>query len=777
MAKDLERDLGLFAVIAISMGAMIGSGIFILPGVAMAEAGPAVILAFVIAAILVVPAALSIAELGTAMPEAGGDYVFIERGLGPTFGTIAGLGTWLMLMLKGSLALYGGMFYINFVYQLPTWNLAVPAVESTLTIPGVRALGITFAIVLIAVNLFGVKQTGGLQLIMVIVMLAILSAFVAGSIIQVEGANFDGFFDEGIDGILSATALVLVSYAGVTKVAAVAEEIENPGRNLPLGLLVSLIATAFLYALLVFVLVGVVEGDALTGTEEPMAEATELLFGEVTILGGIPLGTLAVGAIVLAALLALISTANAGILTASRYPLALSRDNLFLSKFEYIHPRFSTPFVAILTTGAIIIFIVATQEVDEIAKMAGAFQILVYILVCGALIAFRERDLEWYNPDFHTPGYPWVQLFGIFSGIFIISQMDVQEIVGSIVIVIFGFVWFRWYAKEKVEREGVAKGLARREASKQFVRDTEAQLEEGADSPQPARATDQYELLIPIRQDVSREQEDALIQMAAPIVSRRNGRIRVVRFDEVPDQVPLDTAAEELSEADIEFEERTDELVRYLEVPVEVGEIVSHDTRHAVVNFADRTGADLILARQEATSRLGTLFGRDTDWIMDHAPCDVVFVQHEQRVQVDEIAIVTDRSPFNDPLKVELADAMADVLGARIRFCYAVSENAPEELTETIEEYHAELDDLCTVPVESTIVRSNDPVKGLSQALESSDIVILSTVTHRRLPDLVIEQRSDRLAAAIDQPVLLVHSKQTRRGSFLRPILDRVLFD
>ncbi|NGM69251.1 universal stress protein [Natronolimnobius sp. AArcel1] len=766
MTKDLERDLGLGAVIAISMGAMIGSGIFILPGVAMAEAGPAVILAFVIAAILVVPAALSIAELGTAMPEAGGDYVFIERGLGPSFGTIAGLGTWLMLMLKGSLALYGGMFYIDFIYSLPTWELAVPLLEASLPIPGVRALGITFALIFIGINLIGVKQTGGIQSIMVVIMLIILGVFVAATIVQVDGANYDGFFDEGIDGILGATALVLVSYAGVTKVAAVAEEIENPGRNLPLGLAISLGVTAFLYALLVFVLVGVMEAEDLADSNEPMAEATELLFGNA-VLGGFEVGFFAVVGIIIAAVLALVSTANAGILTASRYPLALSRDKLFLERFEYIHPRFNTPTVAILTTGAAIIFIVATQNVDEIAKMAGAFQILVYILVCGALIAFRERDLEWYNPDFHTPGYPWVQLFGIVSGIFIITQMEAREILGSIAIVILGFLWFKYYAADKVDREGVAKGLARREAGRQFVQDTEAQLERA----------DEFEILIPIRQDVTREQEDALINMAAPIVKQRGGHIRVVRFDEVPDQVPLDTAAAELSEADVEFEQRTDELVRDLEVPVEVGEIVSHDTRHAVVNFAERSGADLILARQEATSRLGTLFGRDTDWIMEHAPCDVVFVQHEQRVDVNEIAVVTDRSPFNDPLKVELANAMADILGARIRFLFAVDESAPEELAETIADYHDELDDLCTVPVESTIVRTDEGVSGLSRELESSDLVIVSTVTHRRLPDLLIEQRSDRLAAAIEQPVLLVHSKQTRRGSFLRPILDRLLFD
>ena len=769
MGKDLERDLGLFAVIAISMGAMIGSGIFILPGLAMEIAGPAVVVSFVVAAILVVPAALSIAELGTAMPEAGGDYVFIERGMGPAAGTVAGLGTWLMLMLKGSLALYGGMFYINFVYQLPTWDLVIPGLEAALTVPGVRALGVTFALVLIAVNLIGVKQTGGLQLVMVIVMLVILSGFVAASIIQVEGANYDPFVTEGLGGIVSATALVLVSYAGVTKVAAVAEEIENPGRNLPLGLLLSLLITSFLYALLVFVLVGVIEGDQLAGSEEPMALATELLFGALTVDAGgvaLPVGTMAVWAIILAALLALVSTANAGILTASRYPLALSRDDLFLKEFEYIHPRFATPFVAILVTGAIIILVVATMPVDDIAKMAGAFQILVYILVCGALIAFRERDLEWYQPAFFTPGYPWIQLFGIVSGILIITQMDWLPILGAIGITIFGFLWYRLYASERVEREGVAVGLARREAGKQFVRDTEAELDRD----------DRYEILIPIRRDVSRSQENALLGLAAPIVRSQGGRIRVIRFDEVPDQVPLDTAASELTEEDVAFEERTDALVENLDVPVEVGEVVSHDTRHAVVNVADRTGADLILARQDATSRLGTLFGRDTDWIMEHAPCDVVFVQHERAGDVEEIAIVTDRSPFNDPLKVELANSLASTLGARLRFLFAVSDSAPEELLETIEDYHAELDELCTVPVESTIVRTNDEIAGLSTELETADLVMLSTVTHRRLPDLFIEQRSDRLASSVDQPVLLVHSKQTRRGSFLRPILERVLF-
>lgn len=739
MTKDLERDLGLVAVVAISMGAMIGSGIFILPGLAMAEAGPSVILAFLIAGVLVIPAALSISELGTAMPEAGGDYVFIERGMGPGVGTIAGIGTWLTLLFKGALALVGGMFYLDLLIWLP--NLTAAA--------------LVLATVLIGVNLIGVKQTGGLQTVMVVLMVIILGVFIAATMTRVESASYEPFFTEGSGGLISAIALVIVSYAGVTKVASVAEEIEDPGRNLPLGLLCSLVVTTLLYVLIVFVLVGIVDAETLRGTETPMADAVDPLFG-----------TVGVVVIVLAAMLALLSTANAGILTASRYPLALSRDDLIPDTFEYIHPRFATPVVAIVATGGVMLVIIATLPVQEIAKMASAFQILVYALVNAALIAFRERDLEWYDPEFVSPGYPWVQLFGVVSGVYIITQMDVLPLVGAVGITVFGGLWYYQYGRDRVDRESLAVDVVRREAGRQFVEETERQLGESAGK----------EILIALRRDVSRLEENRLLQIAAPIAQARDSRLRVIRFDEVPDQFPLEQATAQ-SPADIEFETRTDELARDLPVEVEVGEIVSHDTKHAVVNYAERTGVDLLLTRADPVSRLRTLFGRDTDWIMKHAPCDVVFVQAGKLDAIEQIAIVTDRSPFNDPLKVELADAIANVAGARLRFVFSLGDNASEQAIETIREYHAELDDQCSVPVEGVLVRTDDSLERLVSELDQADLVMLSTVTHRRLPDLLFSQQADRIAKRLEQPVLLVHAQKTRRATFLEPIVDRLLFE
>src|SRR6056297_3301834 len=134
MAKELERDLGLPSVLAISIGAMVGSGIFILPALAMKMAGPAVVLAYLLAGVLVLPAALSKSEMATAMPEAGGTYLYIERAMGPLFGTIAGVGTWFSLTFKGALALVGGAPYLVLLFDLPVTPVALTVAVSLIVL-------------------------------------------------------------------------------------------------------------------------------------------------------------------------------------------------------------------------------------------------------------------------------------------------------------------------------------------------------------------------------------------------------------------------------------------------------------------------------------------------------------------------------------------------------------------------------------------------------------------------------------------------------------------
>ena len=195
----LRRSLGLYAVLTISIGAMIGSGIFVLPGIAFDIAGPAVILAFVLAGIVVLPAALSKSEMATAMPEAGGTYLYIDRAMGPLMGTIAGFGVWFSLVFKAAFALVGLSAYLEYFFPHPE-----------------RQVAAALAILLILINLAGVRQTAKVQALLVSVVMVLLVGFVILGVPHTEPERYQPFFAEGIDGLLAATAVVFVSYIGVT---------------------------------------------------------------------------------------------------------------------------------------------------------------------------------------------------------------------------------------------------------------------------------------------------------------------------------------------------------------------------------------------------------------------------------------------------------------------------------------------------------------------------------------------------------------------------------
>lgn len=250
MKSDLERDLGLYATVMISMGAMIGSGIFVLPALGLKKAGPAVILAYILAGLVVMPAALSKAEMATAMPESGGTYLYIDRAMGPLAGTVAGIGAWFSLVFKSSFALVGLGAYLL---------LLVPLSGELVT-----AVALGLAALIVVLNIVGTEQSGKAQSIVVTAVVVALVAYILNAGVAVDPARFGGFTQKGTGGIVTAAAFVFVSYAGVTKVASVAEEVENPDRNLPLGILISMGAMMLLYTLVVAAVVGLNDPTVLT---------------------------------------------------------------------------------------------------------------------------------------------------------------------------------------------------------------------------------------------------------------------------------------------------------------------------------------------------------------------------------------------------------------------------------------------------------------------------------------------------------------------------------
>jgi len=723
--KSLERDLGLPTVLAVSIGAMIGSGIFILPALALKFAGPSVVLAYLLAGVLVLPAALSKSEMATAMPEAGGTYIYIERGMGPLLGTIAGVGTWFSLAFKGGLALVGGVPYLLIAFDLPVEPAPV---------------ALALATVLILVNLFGAKQTGRLQVIIVVTMLAALSWFVVGSASSVQQTNFEPFLTGGAGGLLAATGLVFVSYAGVTKVASIAEEVEDPDRNIPLGVLGSLGFTTLLYVLIVAIMIGVTDAGVVADSAVPVADAARAT-----------VGTLGVGAVVVAAVLALVSTANAGILSSSRYPFAMARDGLVPESLAAVSEKFGTPSRSITLTGAVLLVLIAFVPILEIAKLASAFQILVFILINITIVAFRKGEME-YEPSFESPLYPWTQIFGVIGGLVLITQMGPVAIAGAVVITLGSGAWYFVYARKHIQREGAATDVVRRRVGSNVLTETEDAIE-----------GETYEVLVALTSEVTREREEALLRMAADLVRPHDGRVVVVWFEEVPDQAPLETATEVQSPAEVRFEEQTDDLAVDLDVDVDVGEIVSHDTKHAVVNFAKHRRVDTILAEHERLRLRSRLLGDPIDWVVRHAPCDVLLVDNKGYDRPRVVQLVSDGGPLN-PDQVAVADAIASQSGSEVSIDYPDADDSPEQRRRTIEEYRERLAELLSIPIR--------PAEPDGDGTSAPDLRIRRGADHRLRGALFDRETRE----PVDCTEISVHSHESRQPGLVRRLLERFVF-
>lgn len=435
--EGLKKELTLFDVYAISTGAMFSSGFFLLPGLAAAQAGPAVVLAYLLASFFILPAMFSVAELSTAMPRAGGAYYFLDRALGPIVGTVGGLGTWLALVLKSAFALIGMGAYLALFVDVPIKPVAA---------------GLTLLFML--VNIIGAKESSGLQRWLVTVLIVVLAFFIVQGLFEIfrigigtiTETQFQPFLPFGVEGLVGTIGFVFVSYAGLTKVASVSEEVRNPERNIPLGMMLSLATATFVYAVGVYIMVAVLNPAELRSDLTPVATAAGAFFDWLPQPFGVIL-------IVVAATAAFASTGNAGILAASRYPLAMARDRLVWQGFDEVG-RFGTPLKAIVATAFAMLLCIFLLDIAGIAKLASAFQLLLFSLLCLAVIVMRESGIESYDPGYRSPLYPWMQIVGILAPLWLIAEMGHMAILFTLLLVGLCVGWYFFYARGRIERGG-----------------------------------------------------------------------------------------------------------------------------------------------------------------------------------------------------------------------------------------------------------------------------------------------------------------------------------
>jgi amino acid transporter len=442
--KHLKKNLGLLEVFSISSGAMISSGLFILPGIAYVKAGPGILASYFIAGLLAMTGILSQAELVSAMPKAGGDYFYITRSMGPAAGTINGLIVWFSISLKTAFALLGMSVVSNLFIQLDI---------------GVGAA--VYCVVFLIVNLIGTKEAGKIQVLIVFVLIILLIIYVLYGMNKIDILNLTPFIPHGYVSIISTAGLVFVSYGGLLKLSSVAEETTNPAKTIPLGMISSLIVVGILYAVVLFVTVGIL-GTGL-GTTVDNASLSPLTDAAV-----ITMGRTGKIALSIAAVLAFVSTANAGIMSASRYLLALSKDKLLPAFLGGLSKRASVPVASILTTGAFIIISVFL-DLTLLIKTASTVMIGTCILSSVAVIVLKESKVQNYRPKFKSPLYPWVQIIGIVGFSFLLYEMGIEAILTSLALCFSGFIVYWFYGKKNADQEYAILHLIERITSKEFI--------------------------------------------------------------------------------------------------------------------------------------------------------------------------------------------------------------------------------------------------------------------------------------------------------------------
>ena len=593
--KKLERKLSLSAAIAISIAGMLG-GIFVLPGIAAVKTGPSVWLAFLLAAISILPAVLSKSELATAMPKSGGAYVYIERAFGPMMGTISGLGLWISLLLKSSFALVGLGAYLFVLVNMPP--------------EFIKYISLVFLFLIMLLNIFGIKKVGRVQIIIVSLSLLGLISLLFIGMPEVDKKMLDPFMNNGSGAFLSTIAFVYISYAGVTKIAAIAGEVKDPSRNLPLAMILSLFTISSIYIAITYTLVGNVPLLELDGDIRPIYTLS-LIFGSpiyAYIIAGLGVITL-------------ISMANSGVLASSRFPFAMAMDKLLPDNLAKIHNKHLTPVNTILITCLMMTLVILFLDVEKIVKLASAFKVSMFIAVNICVIVLRETAVQWYKPTYKSPLYPYVQLFGIFSGLILLFYLGWMPILVLLIIAFIGSVIYYSYGI-KASRTGVLRNYGHRAARFLFFRRTDNDTEEISnynlsDTKHKdwldGQINSEAGVIIPLFGN--EYSPESLVELGAALNQKKS--LQVVNIKEVPDQTFLDAVLIETPK--IKSLKRQLSIVQDLNnLELDFESIVTHNVSDTMQVLSDHSKSDWLVLSWDGRISNGFLINNPLGWIVSN---------------------------------------------------------------------------------------------------------------------------------------------------------------
>ena len=691
--KKLQRTLSLPGAIAVSVGGML-SGIFVLPGLAVGITGSSIWLAFLVAALCILPAVLSKSELATAMPKSGGTYVYIERAFGPLFGTVAGIGLWLSLLLKSAFSLVGLSAYLYVLIE----------VDSDLT----KVIALLALLVIVLLNVFGVKKVEKTQLVIVTISLISLIVIVFLGFNTFDSKLTEPIFSDGSSGFITGVAFLYISYAGVTKIAAVAGEIKNPEKNIPRTMIISLFLITTIYVLVAIVLVGNVEASLLSTDIKPIYT----LFKTV---GGKTLGYVAgvVGVITL------LSMANSGILASSRFPFAMGKDKLMPNYLGKINSKFLTPVPAILTTSIIIGLAILYLDVVKIAKLASAFKVLMFIFNELSVIVLRETNAQWYNPSFRSPLYPYVQIFGIVSGVVLLSYLGLMPLLSVLGVFLLGIIIFIFYGS-KTERSGVISSYG----FLSFLFKSGSSEKNESDSKIIKNSSEDIsninaEIVVPLLGDET--STEMLVEMASSINDK--SKINTINLLEVPNQTFLE-AVEINNPASESKKRRLEKLGKYKNLKISYESITTHDVANSIDNITGQSKCKWLVMEWDGREHAGIFVGNPIGWLLRNVNSNLALFKDNGVRRFSKVLIALRPGRRNQAF-INVADKICQHFDASLTLLNIISEN--ERKTSSLKKTSEDVISSTKSKSELKIIKSNNPAETISEESAGYDLLILGT--------------------------------------------------
>ncbi len=742
----LTRDLGLFDITMIGVGAMIGAGIFVLTGIAAGHAGPALLLAFLFNGLVALLTAASYAELGAAIPGAGGGYMWAREGLSPFLGFLAGWMSWFAQALACSLYSLGfGSFAARLLAMAHISPFNLP--EHVLTV----VLAVSAAALFTYINYRGASETGKIGNILTLTKVAILAALVLFGLKALVAkpdwtAEFTPLLPHGIGGVLAAMGLTAIAFEGYEIVAQSGEEVVNPGRNIPRAIFLSIGIAVSIYLAVAFALLGAMPTPDGSPTwqflgqhaEQAVVEAANRLM---------PYGTIV---LLIGGLMSTLSALNATLYSSSRVSFSMGRNRDLPESFGQIHPRRHTPHWAIFISGLLVILMAVLLPIEDVASAADIMFMLLFTMVNASVIILRRRQPDVERP-FKVPLMPLLPILGI------LTQLVLS-------VYLFNLSPIAWYATLVWIGLGVPFYLG-------YVRRVEAM-------PEPVRVIHEeivsvadYSVLVPV---ANHSQARLLGILGSAVAKDRGGEVFALHVVRVPRQLGITDGRFFLRQGKPILETVIEEA-RQRDVPVHTMIRLGRTVANAIIETTRERGTDLmILGWPGYTETPEAAFGSVIDLVAQTPPCDLAVVRFRKRESPRCIMVPTAGGPHAE-LAIELAISQARQFKiesgeeAVITLLHILPEEADQVALARAERLLTDVASHHDYPLQKRVARAPDPASGILRETEQCNLLMIGATGEGLFEQRLFGSIPERVARESTKTVIM-----TKRYWLLKSLLSRV---